>query len=161
MDNLLNNYRHLKKWFRRGKDFGIEIVCWEKYSKKDYDKLANELLPFYNLAIPGLYVWNIYCYIYPKNEYFNKLTQDTYLCGNILPFHGGCTFAEWHKDKEMNVITKQYGCDYNHWDDYKFQRTSNPKEVPEVFQDAEELFQLLNRENKEVKFIRFTVKKGE
>ena len=63
--------------------------------------------------------------------------------GNIFNFAGGCTNCRFHTDENREVVSKQYGNDYNHiWND-DFLKIKNPEEAFEVFNDAEDLYNFL------------------
>lgn len=128
--DYLDKYMHKEIWTRRGKNFCIEVIRWEVKGWKTTE-----------------YIWNVYCYIYPGHKLFDKLTEENICGGRIINnFHKGCTYCMWHRDAEGNILSKQYGSDYNHYDDDEFLKTKNPENAYKVFMDAEDLFEELSAE---------------
>jgi hypothetical protein len=88
----------------------------------------------------GRFVWNVYCYIYPKHPLFDKLDKEDIFGCPIDNFHGGCTYSRWARKPDGEITCKQYGCDYNHYQDEHFTFIENPEYATTVFADAEALF---------------------
>ena len=132
---MLNKYTHKETWSRRGEGFLIEVVRWETMPKKKYEELKVKCS-----LDTGCFIWNVYCYIYPKHPLFSKLEKEDMFDCPIDNFHGGCTFSKWHRDADGGITVKQYGCDYNHYQDDRFTQIENPERAYEVFHDAGELF---------------------
>lgn len=136
-----NQYTHKETWSRRGKDFLIEVVRWETMTEEIYKKLQKDIG-----LNNGRYVWNIYCYIYSKHKLFDAILGEEYEDCPV-PFHGGCTLSQWNRKQDGTVTSKQYGCDYNHYQDEHFTFIEKPEEAYEVFNDAEEIFNELSERN--------------
>jgi predicted NBD/HSP70 family sugar kinase len=124
--DILKEYKHKEIWIKHGKDFAVEIVRWSMLPEDKYVEMK-EKIPFYS---QGNYVWNIYCYIYPKHKLFDTLKEEDIYGGRDLYFHGGSTYCQWHRDREGNLQSKQYGCDYNHWGDEEYTHIKNWRNVP-------------------------------
>jgi hypothetical protein len=136
---MLKNYKRKEVWSRGGKDFLIEVVRWETITEEKLKEIQSKI-PSYN---EGRFVWNVYCYIYPKHPLFIKLDTEDMFNGRIENFHGGCTFSKWHRSADGEITAKQYGCDYNHYQDDRFTHIENPERAYVVFHDAEALFKEL------------------
>jgi hypothetical protein len=137
----MKNYKHKETWSRRGNNFLIEVTRWESMDKERYERLKKEIG-----LLTGRFVWNVYCYIYPKHPFFNKSkTEDIFDCP-VENLHYGCTFAHWHNNKDGEVVCKQYGSDYGHYTDGEFAKIENPEDAYVVFNDAEDLFKELEVE---------------
>jgi len=130
MNEALEKYSHKETWSRRGKDFNIEVTRWE-YPSSDEPR----------------YVWNVYCYIYPKHKLFGVPKDEGMGDCPINNLHCGCTFVRWHRDKD-EVISKQYGSDYSHIWDEAMDKIKDPGDAYNVFNDAEDLFNELEERNK-------------
>lgn len=133
------NWDHKDVWRRRGKDFLIEV------SRHSVQPSALDLdLGVY--ASEGPNRWAVYAYIYPKHPHFANfdgphMWQDA---ATQLHFHGGPSLLEYPM-YEGKVTCVQVGADYHHVHDERFTRYSTPAEAYEVFSDANELFEQLQR----------------
>lgn len=136
---MIKDYKHKEIWCRRGKDFQIEIVRWETMSEEQYNKMKS-----IGAAFNGRFIWNVYCYIYPNHRLFNVPKEEDLCDCPVNNLHGGCTFAQWHRNTEGNIMSKQYGSDYNHYHDEHFTYIERPEDAFEVFNDAQELFEELS-----------------
>jgi hypothetical protein len=137
--NRLNDYTHKEIWSRRGKDFLIEVVRWETLTEEKYKKIKEE-----GYAFNGRFVWNIYCYLYPKHKKFNLPENEEYGECPINSFHYGCTYVNWHRKADGTITSKQYGNDYNHYGDECFTYIEKPEDAYTIFNDADELFEELS-----------------
>jgi hypothetical protein len=134
---ILKNFTHKETWSRRGKDFLIEVVRWESMTEETYNRIKNEIG-----LDNGRYVWNIYCYIYPKHRLFEGISGEGDCPVNV--FHGGCTFEKWNTKLNGEVTSKQYGCDYNHYGDDGYTWMETPMQAITIFNDAQEIFEELS-----------------
>jgi hypothetical protein len=134
---MLKNYTQKAIWIRKGENFLIEVVRWEKMTQEVHEEMRRKIG-----LDDGRFVWNIYCYIYPKHRLFNEILQEEDCPINC--FHGGQTLAHWHIKADGTVTAKQYGCDYAHWGDEHFSFMEQPEEATEIFNDAEDLFNILS-----------------
>ncbi len=93
-------------------------------------------------------VWNVYVYFYPANGFFEKLNpkkEGDYSEPDLpFEFHGGCTYEKWHRDNKGEVVSKEYGCDYLHYLDDRFERMNDEAEAKEVFSDAINIYKVLD-----------------
>lgn len=137
--NRLNDYTHKEIWSRRGENFLIEVVRWEKMTQEKYEELRKTID-----LIDGRFVWNVYCYIYPKHRLFNDCENEDMCDCPINNFHCGCTFANWHIKADGTITAKQYGSDYNHYQDERFTYIEKPEDAYVIFNDADELFEELS-----------------
>ena len=138
---MLKEYIHKETWSRRGKDFLIEVVRWETIPKEKWEEMRLRVG-----LDTGRFVWNVYCYIYPKHPLFSKFEKEDMFGCPIENFHCGCTFAKWYRDEKSEVTCKTYGCDYNHLHDERFTYIEKPEMAISVFCDAEALFKELEVE---------------
>jgi len=106
--------------------------------KEKWDEMKNRIS-----LDTGRFVWNVYCYIYPKHSLFNKLEKEDMFDCPIENFHCGCTYAKWYRNEKGEVTCKSYGCDYNHLYDERFTFIENSERATQVFCDAEALFKEL------------------
>ena len=118
-------------WWYRGEQFLLEV------KRVDTDK---ELVIRFGQP---KYKWLIYIYLFPKHPMFSIFDKATSLSNcyadNIpeLEMHGGITyFSKINTDGALSI---KIGCDYCHYMDDAF----DTKDSPEVFKDAEELFNKL------------------
>ena len=139
---MLGKYTHKETWSRRGKDFLIEVVRWETINASKLLEIKAKI-PSYDT---GRFIWNVYCYIYPKHPLFNKpQTEDMFDCP-VKSLNCGCTYARWSRDKDGEIQCKQYGSDYVHIWDEGMDKIENPEYAYRVFNDAEDLFNELEGE---------------
>lgn len=99
------------------------------------------------------WIWNVYAYIYEGHPLFAEEHREFVKYG--LPFHGGCTFDligttqplmgikyTWQRESKYIKV----GCDYNHYEDERF-NSSDPREgVPwRIQEDVKELYEVLKQ----------------
>ena len=133
-------YTHKEQWVRRGKGFNIEVCRWHNLSCE--------------------HIWNVYVYMFHAHPRFEKLKDDMLMTGNVFGFHSYCSYARWDYDADGKVRCKRYGSDYNHLDDNIYRRTSMPEMVPDVFEDADRIFDTLEAEAAEAEAWFAKIKKG-
>ena len=124
---------HRETWSKKGNNFALEIVRWQHpnyINGKEYGVK---------------YVWNIYCYIYPKHRLFDELKIEDIEGGYSFNFHMGCSFCKWSRNKQRKVECKQYGCDYAHYGDEEFDTIKNIEDNYVIQNDAEDLFNELDK----------------
>jgi hypothetical protein len=138
MDNFIKQYKHKETWSRKGENFLIEVVRWETMTKEVYEQLKKE-----HSIDTGRFVWNVYCYLYKDHPKFNDSnTEDIFDCP-VQNLNCGCTYVNWARNSDGEVVCKQYGSDYQHiWDD-GFDKIEDPEDAYKVFNDAEDLFKEL------------------
>jgi hypothetical protein len=136
---MLTNYTHKETWSRKGKDFLVEVVRWERMTEEQCKKMRETIGD-----IGGRFIWNIYCYIYPNHRLFDAIKEESIFECPVNNLNSGCTFARWHINQKGEVMSKQYGCDYNHYDEEHFTYIEKPDDAYVVFNDAEDLFNELS-----------------
>jgi hypothetical protein len=136
---MLNNYKRKEVWVRNGKDFLIEVVRWETMTEEQYNKLK-----LVGATFNGRFVWNVYCYLYPNHRKFDLAKEEGYGDCPVNALHYGCTFVKWHLKTDGTITSKQYGSDYNHYQDERFTYIEKPEDAYAIFNDAEELFEELS-----------------
>lgn len=132
---ILDPWDHKDAWRRRGKDFMVEVT---RYSVAPPSEIE--------FALEGSHRWCLYAYVYPKHPYFAAFSgpnmwQDATA---RLHLHGGCSLLEYPM-YEGKVSAVKVGADYNHLHDDHFTRYSTRAEAYSIFEDAEELFEQLQR----------------
>ena len=134
----MNGYKYKECWSKKGENFSVEIVNWNRAEIGEEDK--------YRELGMDTDMWNYYCYISPKHPLFDRLEED--MCNvPINNLHCGCTDVKWFRDENGFVTCKRYGCDYGHiWDDH-FNLHDSKYKKSVVHGEAEELFQELSNYN--------------
>ena len=81
-----------KTWKHTSANFTVEVVWWKRLS----EKLLKDSLPFeLRFSLPENH-WNVYAYIYPKHQLFNKIENDSLFDYGIdLPLHCGSSYHSW------------------------------------------------------------------
>ena len=125
----MNKWDHKDEWHRRGDKFLVVVK-------------HHIVVPSIVGALEGPHRWTVYAYIYPNHRLFDKfdgpkMFQDATLG---LPFHGGCSFLQWHFDGNGNPTSVQVGADYNHLHDDHFCDYETADDARQVFVDADSLF---------------------
>lgn len=142
------NYTKTESWWLKSKNFNVEVKHWyspyKSYYKGDEFIVDKE---------QKTHRWNVYVYVFKNHTFFDKLVEnqnDNYPFLNTL--HYGCTFCNWSRDEEGNVISKQYGSDYMHLHDDHFENCDSKEHhhAREIFFDAECLFDYFKDANSEI-----------
>ena len=99
----------------------------------------------------GTHRWNVYAYIYPKHWRFSlfdgqHMYQDA---ASALPLHGGPSSLRWHYADDGKPCSVQIGSDYNHLHDTHFSCYATAEEAWQVFDDANDLFDVLSKKELE------------
>lgn len=127
---MLENVIKTTKYFRRGKNFCVELSCTPR---KGYPEVG----------IPGEMAWCLYVVIGKGHPLYekaceNKTDYDTDLGDKIYgAWHGGCTY--YKKDVDFVKI----GCDYQHLGDecyYKNLSEEIPEDIETDFNDLYNFF---------------------
>lgn len=131
----MSDWAHKDEWKRHGKDFLVVVsrhsVNLAEPSSSCYDD-------------DGGNRWAIYAYIYPKHPHFAKFEGDhLWQDATNLRMHGGCSFLRRHFRKDGEVLSIQVGADYNHLHDGMYTWLATSQDAFAVFEDAAELFDLL------------------
>jgi hypothetical protein len=126
------SWDHKDVWRRRGKDFLIEVT---RHSVKSVDYWE------------GPNRWCVYAYIYTAHPHFAafdgpSIFQDA---TSQMHLHRGCSFLEYPM-YEGKVTSAKVGADYHHLHDDRFTHYATASDAYEVFSDADELFEQLQRE---------------
>jgi hypothetical protein len=118
-------WKKFDEWRKKGNGFLVSVL----YTKSDVEENR----------------WFVYAYIYPNHPLFEKLTEEVILSPEtrVFNFHGGCTFAQWHRTANNVIASKKYGCDYNHYGDDEYLCMETPEAAREIFEDAEALYDKL------------------
>jgi len=130
------NWDRKDEWRRLGTDFLVSVSRHNGYVAKGDDR--------------GINRWAVYAYIYPNHPLFKTFTGDDMFqdAAQKLPLHGGCmggvSFLEWHH-KDGKPCSVQVGGDYDHLHDRCFTHYATAEEAGEVFQDADRLFNYLQK----------------
>lgn len=91
--------------------------------------------------------WCVYAYIYPNHPLFKKIKGESTFQGALgaLPLHGGCSYLQRHYSHARKCTSVQIGADYNHLYDERYTFMATKEDAVSVFNDAEELFELLDQ----------------
>lgn len=94
----------------------------------------------------GSNYWNVYGFVYPGHpafERYKRVSQSYRMDSTGL--HGGCTYLRKHRDKSGSKISCiEYGSDYMHYMDERFECYETIEDASEVVADAMELWHHLN-----------------
>lgn len=129
------NWGHKDEWRLRGNDFMVVV-----------SRHAVEMPDAYR--IDGPHRWCVYAYIYPKHPHFAAFSGDDDMlqeAAQCLPLHGGPSLMRMHWDKAGKALSAQVGADYNHLHDDRFTHYETRVAARDVFDDAETLFERLQR----------------
>jgi hypothetical protein len=126
-------WKHEDKWSRRGRNFLVTVTRHEVAVHEP----------------EGPHRWCVYAWIYPKHPRFARFEGDRMWqdAATELPFHGGPSLLRWHRAEDGTATSVQVGADYNHLHDDRFTYMANPAEAYAVFNDADGLFAMLERED--------------
>lgn len=122
-----NNWDKIEEWRLRGDDFLISVKHWKSESYIE-DKIINH--------------WNVYAYIYPEHPYFNVIKESSihyFPYDEIDVLHKGCTFFQKHFSEKFELTSIQFGSDYGHLYDERFEDYETEDDAKEVFNDAKNL----------------------
>ena len=124
----IENFKHKDCWTRRGENFNVEITRHEE-EPMDSD---------------GKNRWCVYAYIFRGHPHFEKFSGDRLWqdAASEMPLHGGASLLRYMGDGKK-VTTVKVGADYRH-DGDDFTHMEKPEEVPQVFRDAENLYNWLS-----------------
>ena len=127
-------WKRKEEWRKYGHDFMVVV-----------SRHSVEALEGFEHDNGGENRWAVYAYIYPKHPKFaafdltsNNMFQDAAF---RLPLHCGPSYLEYHQ-RNNEISSIQVGADYNHTHDH-FNGYSDPKDVPNVFCDAQQLYDAL------------------
>jgi hypothetical protein len=123
---------HKDLWRRDGKNFCV--VVSRHQGTADREK--------------GPHRWAVYAYIYPEHPRFSRIKEESMMSEGLddLPFHGYCSFSQWHRSHGGIVTSKQVGADYDHLYDERYTHMATQDEARGVFRDASALFAVLEAE---------------
>ncbi len=132
-DTDVPGWERKELWHKRGKNFLVEVKRHRVEPPADAACFDSE----------GPHRWNVYAYIYPTHPHFAKFEgPDMWQeAASALPFHGGPSWLRYPMF-DGKVTAVHVGCDYHHLHD-DFTRYGTPGQAPEVFQDAERLYERL------------------
>lgn len=137
------NWNPRKEWWHPGTHFLVVV--------KHYIDNPSEWA-IANLGVnEGPNRWNVYAYIYPGHPLFKKFfvrSRGSWpdICYQIPYLHGGVSYFHKHLNEKRKVSSYQVGSDYHHLHDNYFTYLEKPEEAEEVFQDAERLYDWLNKQ---------------
>lgn len=90
-------------------------------------------------------IWNVYAYIWPGHALFKRyLRVKNAWKIDSAGLHGGCTYLRKHYSKERKVSCIEYGSDYVHYMDDRFEAADSIDAAWEVVSDARELMRYLD-----------------
>jgi hypothetical protein len=91
--------------------------------------------------------WCLYAFIFPKHPHFSKFEGNSMWqdAAAFYDWHCGCTYLEYHRNNDGQIVSVQVGCDYNHLYDGHFLDMATKEDARSVFGDADELFETLTR----------------
>lgn len=137
MTTAKQEWRHKDMWSMRGKDFMVQV--------SRHGEPMPESMRSYCYDEEGEHRWCVYAYIYPKHPHFAKFKGDQMWqeAATCLPLHAGPSYLRYHYDEDRKVTSVQVGADYNHLHDTHFTRYETREQAAEVFQDADDLFEML------------------
>lgn len=94
----------------------------------------------------GEFRWCLYAYIYPTHRMFCEFENDSIHQKAIvkMPLHGGCSKLLKHQRGDI-ISAIEVGCDYHHIHDERFTYMATCDDAREVFDDAERLFNFLDK----------------
>jgi hypothetical protein len=114
----------IQSWWNKGKSFSIEIrhIDGSEHWKNR---------------------WYVYVYLFPTFQDFESY-KESYMDVELpFDFHGGATYSNFKYDKDGNILSKCYGCDYAHAYDEHFSNYETIDDAYEVKRDAEEIYNIL------------------
>lgn len=129
-------------WHRRGKNFLVEVY----HHTVPQTELESDMARW---GGEGPHRWAVYAYIYPDHPRFamfngpdlwQEATQG-------LALHGYCSLLNYPM-YEGKVTSVKVGADYHHLHDEHFTRYATKEEAAEVFNDADQLFDILQAQAK-------------
>lgn len=137
-------WKHSDSWRMRGTDFMVEVY--------HYTEQVRDATSWYGDG-EGPHRWNVYAFIYPTHPHFAAFVRGEGMwheAGSMLGFHGGVSLLEFpqYDDKVTSV---KVGCDYNHLHDDAYTRMEKREHAVEIFEDAANLFERLQRMSDEAK----------
>lgn len=137
----MGEWAHKDEWSRRGKDFLVKISR-HSAPRFDYDESLLKMVP---LGVDNK--WCLYAFIFDKHPHFQKFEGDSMWqsASDFFDWHGGCTFLEYHRGKNLAIGSVQVGCDYSHLHDDRFLEMATKEDAEIVFRDADDLFETLTK----------------
>lgn len=94
--------------------------------------------------------WAVYALVFPDHPLFpvllaaHQAKTPYYDIPEVsaMPLHCGCSYFD-AIESEGKVVSFKVGCDYSHLHDARYERSSKPDAVPDVFDDARILLERL------------------
>lgn len=136
----MSDWRHKDEWTKRGTNFLVKV---SRHSDEAFDVIDGAFVKTGRIE----HKWCLYAFIFPKHPHFTKIEgtniwQDG---AEFYDWHCGCSYLEYHRDNDSNVVSVQVGCDYAHLYDDRFLDMATKEDARSVFGDADELFETLTK----------------
>lgn len=141
----MSDWTHRDEWKKSG------VHCLVVVRRHTVINIDNGLPDIYHyLHKKGTNRWCVYVYCYPGHKFFASFSTPGLFRKEMesIPFHGECTFFEYHYDQGNIVTSVQIGADYDHGGDERFTHMSTKEEAEVVFRDADDLLRWMNEKEK-------------